>query len=370
MALIDKVQVYSVVQQPPEYSWSPVMPEVLNTDTIVKITDKHGHVGVGGVCTFTEYGVDKSVLESIRPIANNLLRKQPSTPQEFWQAMQMRRPGVSYAAIAAIDIALWDLKAQQAHKPLFQYLGGTKVSIGSYASVPILDEPNAYIQLIHELRQTGFSIFKFHYKSIAVEDIKLIDAVSREHGNHCRFMFDAENLYDLEAACKVADAMADRDYIWLEAPFDDHDWSTYSHLKETARIPIIPAGNSVVDYAHLKQALTANCWDILRIDAATAGGITPALKIFELAKTNNVNVELQSWGSSLSTAANLHLALAHDNSQFFEVPVPRQDFNVLGSSNFIVNQDGYIDAPINNGIGLNVNWIEIERQASAYAEYK
>ena len=370
MALIDKVQVYSVVQQPPEYSWSPVMPEVLNTDTIVKLTDEHGHVGVGTVCTFTEFGVDKSVLESIRPMATNLLRKQPSSPQEFWQAMQMRRPGVSNAAIAAMDIALWDLKAQQAHKPLFQYLGGTKVSIESYASVPILDEPNAYIQLIHELRQTGFSIFKFHYKSIAVEDIKLIDAVSREHGNSCRFMFDAENLYDLEAACKVADAMADRDYIWLEAPFDDHDWSTYSHLKETARIPIIPAGNSVVDYAHLKQALTANCWDILRIDAATAGGITPALKIFELAKTNNLNVELQSWGSSLSTAANLHLALAHENSQFFEVPVPRQDFNVMGSSNFIVHKDGYINAPINNGIGLSVNWEEIERQASACAEYK
>ena len=62
MALIDKVQIYSVVQQPPEYSWSPVMPEVLNTDTIVKLTDEHGHVGVGSVCTFTEYGVDKSVL--------------------------------------------------------------------------------------------------------------------------------------------------------------------------------------------------------------------------------------------------------------------------------------------------------------------
>ena len=113
MALIDKVQIYSVVQQPPEYSWSPVMPEVLNTDTIVKITDEHGHIGVGSVCTFTEYGVDKSVLESIRPIAMNLLEMQPSMPQGFWGDMQMRRPGVSNAAIAAVDIALWDLKAKQ-----------------------------------------------------------------------------------------------------------------------------------------------------------------------------------------------------------------------------------------------------------------
>ena len=369
MGKIKSVQIFTVVQEKPKYSWSPVMPDVLNTDTIIRITDEDGFVGVGSVCTFTEYGPDKSVLEQLRPLALNLLREDEITPQDFWAKMQHRRPGVSNIAIAAMDIALWDLAARQQSLPLYKLLGGARDSIPAYASVPILDGPHDYIAFIHQLREEGFSIFKFHYKSIAELDLALIKDVHEAHGDDCQFMFDAENLYPIEDAKAVASEMADRGFLWLEAPFDDHDWASYKSLKSATELPILPAGNSVIDVAHLREAVSNNCWSSLRIDAATAGGITPSLKIFELGEASQMNVELQSWGSSISTAANLHLALAHQNSTYFEIPVPRSDFHVPGTAIFAM-KDGLVSAPEKSGIGLNINWQEVAGAASATAVYE
>ena len=70
---ITRIRVYTVVQKPPEFSWSPTMPKVLNTDTIVRLTDDSGQDGISSVCTFTEHGVDNSVLESMRPLLIGLL---------------------------------------------------------------------------------------------------------------------------------------------------------------------------------------------------------------------------------------------------------------------------------------------------------
>ena len=369
MPRIVSVHVYALVQAQPDYSWSPVMPDVLNTDTIVRITDDEGCVGVGAVCTFTEYGVDRSVLEQIRPIAINLLAEDDPAPQAFWAKMQMRRPGVSAMAIAAVDMALWDLEARRAGQPLYHYLGGTRSFIEAYASVPILDTPDDFIALIADERAQGFNTFKFHYKSVAAPDIALIHAVAEAHGGQCRFMFDAENLYDLEAGIAVAEATSQHDFIWLEAPFDDYDWASYRALKDITTTPLIPAGNSVIEARHMAQAIDAKCWDILRIDAATAGGITPALTIFQHAQDAGLNVELQSWGSSLSTAANLHLGLAHGHCQYFEIPVPRRDFTVPGAGQFEINEKSQVMAPTGAGIGLELNWPEIAAAASASSHY-
>ena len=62
---ITRIRVYTLVQKPPEFSWSPIMPKVRNTDTIVRLTGDSGQDGITSVCTFTEHGVDNSVLESM-----------------------------------------------------------------------------------------------------------------------------------------------------------------------------------------------------------------------------------------------------------------------------------------------------------------
>ena len=114
---ITRIRVYTLVQKPPEFSWSPIMPKVLNTDTIVRLTDDSGQDGITSVCTFTEHGVDNSVLELMQPLLIGLLGQKPQSLQDRWARMQQRRPRVSNTAIAGLDIAMWDLAAKRQALP-------------------------------------------------------------------------------------------------------------------------------------------------------------------------------------------------------------------------------------------------------------
>ena len=369
MAEIIDISLAAVVQEKPEYSWSPLMPEVLNTDTLVRVRDAEGDEGVSSVCTFTEYGPDHSVVESLRSLSLGLLRAGDLSAEAHWAWMQGRRPGVSDVAIAALDIALWDLAARKAGQPLHRFLGGTREEIPVYASMPIMDGPDDYIAMIADLAGQGIRGFKFHYKSVPAIDAALIEAVAAAfEGQGLSFMFDAEGQYDGPGAAHVAALMAEHGFVWLEAPFDDHDWAAYGALKDAVDLQIIPAGNSVVAESHIARAIEDGCWSALRLDTATAGGITPVRRMFEKARAAGLNLELQSWGSSISTAANLQLALAHENSTTFEVPVPRGDFIVPGCAAFEI-VEGCVRAPHAPGLGLTVDWDRVEKASSLTRKY-
>ena len=104
-------------------------------------------------------------------------------------------------------------------------------------------------------------------------------------------------------------------------------------------------------------------------DDSGQDGIGPAMAIFAMPAKAEINVELQSWGSSLSTAANLHLALANANSYYFEVPVPIDDFLIQGVDHFQLGSNGHVFAPKKAGLGLDIDWSIIEATASACVEF-
>ena len=104
-------------------------------------------------------------------------------------------------------------------------------------------------------------------------------------------------------------------------------------------------------------------------DDSGQDGISPAMAIFAMPAKAEINVELQSWGSSPSTDANLHLALANGNSRYFEVPVPIDDFLIKGVDHFQLSSNGHVSAPKKAGLGLDVDWSIIEATANACVEF-
>jgi L-alanine-DL-glutamate epimerase-like enolase superfamily enzyme len=88
-----------------------------------------------------------------------------------------------------------------------------------------------------------------------------------------------------------------------------------------------------------------------------------------MAAKAELNVELQSWGSSLSKAANLHLTLANGNSCYFEVPVLIDDFLIQGVDHFQLRSNGHVSAPKKAGLGLDVNRSIIEATTSPCVEF-
>ena len=358
---IERIRVYVTKTGAPKYSWSPTMPDLWTTNTIVRITTRDGLEGIGSVFSSTEHGVDRGVAEGMRPLLKGLLSRYGLRREELWRWMQLRRLSVSNTAIAGLDIALWDLTAKRANMPLYMFLGGSRDKIKAYASTQVLDGPSAYIDHIAQLREQGFQAFKFHYRCEPEADIELMQDVHKVYGDSkLDFMFDADAYYTQKGALRVARQMHEMGYTWLEAPFPDHNLDGYRELRNKVDIPILPGGNTILDLPEIAHAIRLQCWDAIRIDSTIAGGITPARKVMALAEAHGMNVEFQSWGCALSMAANLHLMLAYSNCDFFEMPVPYSEFQHPGLGMIEVDDQGFVNAPEHPGLGMEIDWDFVE----------
>ena len=74
-SVIERIRVYSIQYGPKEYSWSAWMPEMTNTDTLVRLETKDGQTGIGAVSSCSERDIDLSIAYNMKPLLRGLLGK-------------------------------------------------------------------------------------------------------------------------------------------------------------------------------------------------------------------------------------------------------------------------------------------------------
>jgi len=109
--------------------------------------------------------------------------------------------------------------------------------------------------------------------------------------------------------------------------------------------------------------LPTDCWSTARVDLAMSGGITPLLKIINITTALGLGLELVAWGSPISTAATLQVSLGTGCGEYFEIAVPQQDFLIPSSQPLQVNPSGKVSSSSKNGLGLELDWQELEQDA-------
>ena len=177
-----------------------------------------------------------------------------------------------------------------------------------------------------------------------------------------KMMHDAEQRYDRVSALRVARELDAMGFAWLEAPLPDQDVEGYAELRRRTGVPIIAAGNTILDLQSVSTALRLHPWDALRTDATVAGGITPCRKLIALAEGAGLWTELQSWGYTLIQAANLHLGMGVAGTGMFEFPVPSEPHEYGVRNPYAITADGHVEAPTAPGLGIDVDW---ERMSAA-----
>jgi len=121
------------------------------------------------------------------------------------------------------------------------------------------------------------------------EDLERVAAVRRIIGPKRLLMVDANQLWDLPAARRAARAMAAFDIFWLEEPLPADDTRGYARLRAGIDVPVA-AGESLFTEAQFLDLLSAGGCDILQPNVCRAGGITPFLRIAELARSFSIPV--------------------------------------------------------------------------------
>lgn len=359
---IDLIEVIVVGPETQRFAWADGMPEQFMTNTILKLTTRGGLQGIAGAPSYGIHGFDRAVAETLREMLPGVIGQSPLAREAVWRRSLTFLLPQAPQAHSLIDVALWDLAAKVAGLPLYQMLGGARSKILSYASTPMLESPDAYVDFVAKLKEDGFSAIKFHCWCRLEPDMKMVHAVAKRFGGgDLNFMLDVEQRYDRLSALNAGKQLSDLGYRWFEAPLDDFDLEGYRMLRQKVEVPIIAAGNSITDIRMLEFAINAECWSHLRIDVMHSGGFTPARKVMGLAAAHDMTVELQCWGYTLSQAANLHLMLAYENCTYFEQPAPYPAFEYGSLNSIRTDREGFVHAPHGAGLGVEVDWPAVER---------
>ena len=355
-ARIVGVEIYAVGTESTTARYSGGSEAEKQVNNILRITTADGFEGVSGVDSYHQGEFSQEHLLELQGVAADLLALQSLDPVEVGTMLERTRPDLSDASRSSIDIALWDLAARKADRPLYELLGAKRDSIDPYASLPFYDSLPEYVEAVNEYAKLGYKTFKFHVWGLIEEDSRLVELVQQTFADTpYRFMIDLEGAYGFEDALRLGGEMDERLFVWLEGPIDDELLEQYGELRSRIVVPIIPAGYNIYSPEFIRQGIKTGSWDAGRFDATTVGGISKALELLTIANDAGLSIEIQSWGHSLAQAANLHLMLANERTRYFEAPMPKEAFE-FGMKNGNLLDRGRVVAPEGPGLGIEVDW--------------
>lgn len=320
-----------------------------------------GHAFLGSAF----YPADMDGASLIRYLKPILVGQNPLDRERLSKAMWKRVRTTTVRAIGAVDIALWDIAGKAAGLPVHRLLGSFRDRVPAYISSAVLASPQAYADEAQHYQSLKLAAYKIHPPQVWRDDIKVCEAVRKAVGDDYLLMLDSVWSYDYAAALRVGQAIEALNYYWYEDPLADADIYNYVELRKKLHIPIMateyPAGGLDSYTPWVMERAT----DFLRGDVAVKGGITTLIKAAHLAEAFHLNFELHHGGNSLNNFANLHVIMALENTEFFEVllPAPSQKYGLVQDIEF--DSDGWVHAPTGPGLGAQIDFELIGRKKLA-----
>jgi L-alanine-DL-glutamate epimerase-like enolase superfamily enzyme len=254
-----------------------------------------------------------------------------------------------------VDVALWDLAAKAAGLPLYRYLGAYRDRLPVYASSQFMTHVDEYLDEARRYHDLGVRAYKAHPGGDWRHHITISEAL-RDAFPDMTLMLDPAGVdYSLTEAVKVGRALERLDFHWLEEPFHDQFVDKYTTLAATLDISIAATEATYGGPAGVAQFIRANACDIVRADVAWKWGVTGTLKILHLAEAFGLNCELHTSMSAMDVA-NLHVACAARNSEFFELYAPHELWHYPLTTPLDLDEEGTVHVPTGPGLGVEIDW--------------
>ena len=233
----------------------------------------------------------------------------------LWAGASVGRSGVATQALAAIDIALHDLKAKRAGLPLAKLLGAHRDSVrayntsGGFLNASIQDVLARAAQSIEE----GIGGVKIKVGlPDGEEDLGRVRAVREYLGDDIPLMVDANQQWDRTTALRMGRRLEEFDLTWIEEPLDAYDAEGHADLARALDTPIA-TGEMLASVAEHERLIAARACDILQPDAPRIGGITQFLRLMTLADQAGLDV-----APHFAMEIHLHLAACYPREAWVE----------------------------------------------------
>jgi L-alanine-DL-glutamate epimerase-like enolase superfamily enzyme len=265
-----------------------------------------------------------------------------------------------------VDVALWDIAAQAAGLPLYQFIGECRTSLPVYASSLFMPDTQQYIDEMNHYRARGFPAYKVHPPGPWQKDMEIHRALREAAGPDYTLMSDPVGEYSLEEAIRVGRDLEKLNYHWFEEPFRDFELAKYAKLCAALDIPIAATETTRGGPWGVAQAIAFNAADIVRADVSWKRGVTETLKIAHLAEAHGLRCEIHCTTMGFMDMANLHVSCAIRNCEYFELLVPEEPFRFPMKDAYPIDEKGIAHVPQKSGIGVELDWEAIDRTCSSH----
>ena len=302
-------------------------------------------------------GEDPMFSELIYEKLYNGSRVQPSLAAGWQQPEPSRRRGILMEAIAGIDIAVWNVKAQALGVPVYKALGAVRDKIRAYASGGWAAGDEAEAEMSGYAAK-GFSAVKMRVvggDGFSIDNtVRRVKAARRGIGPDVELMIDAHGSLDASTAIRLAKEVEPYDIAWFEEPVSPDDHHGQGLVRQATTIPIASGEREFTRYDFL-DLMQQNALDIAQPDVARAGGFTEIRRIAALTSAQQIRLAPHAWGSGVLFAASIHVAMAAANCHILEVSQGYMPMIWdLFEESFDIRPDGMVYAPERPGLGFTI----------------
>lgn len=373
---VDVMQIKTVVAD-----WKPI---------ICRIYTDEGIYGDGEACL--AFGIASSAaFGMLKDLSAQIIGMNPMENEVIWQKLYSEivwgynGGPVVFAAISAIDTALWDIKGKALNLPVYALLGGKKRSrIRSYASQiqhgwrePMTMDGFAICKSLEDLKQCtavamdeGFDAIKVDFleydekgnrmpydrnATIAGRDVlklaeQRMEAVRSVTGENVDIIVEAHSHNSATGAVQLANLLEPYGIFYYEEPNTPNPY-TAKYIASHTNVPLA-SGERIYSRWQYAPYFENGSLRVIQPDIGTAGGLTETKKICDMALTYDVMVQPHVCGTPLSTSVALHLEAVIPNFAIHEYNQNLRSRSQLGITKYNpAPTNGYFEVPEAPGLG-------------------
>ena len=331
---------------------------------LVEVQADDGLTGYGFTAITEEEVVAAAINEVVAP---NLQGEDPLAHERIWERLYWLlsprgQTGYASHAIAAVDVALWDLKGKRLNQPVWRLLGGARSKVPVYTTFGFgaynRDELATAAKWWHGLGHKRLKMVVGHHalqrrdeprliEEVIAEDARRVRAVRDAVGMEVDLHVDANCSLDTFHAVRLARSLEEFGLSFFEEPVRDNDVPSLLSLKGTTRIPLAAGQNEGLSW-RFRDFMAARCVDIVQPNVVISGGFTQCAKIAGMAAA--FNMPIANGGAWAHWNMHLHAGLANGGLVEYHYPAVKVCEAIFGALPAPV--DGWLALPETPGLGF------------------
>ncbi|MFO1037916.1 MAG: mandelate racemase/muconate lactonizing enzyme family protein [Geminicoccaceae bacterium] len=346
-------------------------------DCVVEIHTDEGITGLGEVDSLPA-GIAAVILApsshtGARGLREVLLGQDPLEIEALWQRMYdatcyIGRRGLVIHAIAALDIALWDLKGKALGKPVASLLGTPRRDrVLAYGTVyPLGETPDEVRRTIDRGLGLGLRAIKIvadpHWHHDLARTEKLI-RTAREHvGPDIMLMCDAATAWTkAEDGLPLMPVFKECGFEWLEAPLPLDDLQGHARFQGWG-IPITGGDLGLTTRFEYEAMLDVGKVDVAQPDITMLGGLTEMMRLAAMVKQRGKRIVPHGYKTNITIATNLAFLSQHWADESLEYSTSQSPLRwELTEQRFEIDGSGHVDVPDGPGLGVSLDQAAVER---------